>query len=94
VAPFFGRWRERGRYTTWATPLVAHYESHTEATAGTWIFPTFQASHTPESTTFNIHPLLYSTSADTYRHFVLAPIYWNLENYEDDSRATVAFPLF
>ena len=66
----------------------------TEATAGTWIFPNIQASHTPDSTTFNIHPLVYSTSAKTHRHFVFAPLYWDFEDYEDDSRATVAFPLF
>ncbi len=92
--PFFGRWHERGDYTTWATPLVAHYESHTEESAGTWIFPNIQFSHTPTSSTFNFHPLVYSTSADTHRHLVIAPIYWDFEDYEDDSRVTIGFPLF
>lgn len=94
VFPFFGRWRERGRYTTWATPLFGHYQSQETDSAGTWIFPSFQFSHTPTSASFNVHPLVYSTSARTHRHLVLAPVYWDFEDYEDDSRATVLFPLF
>ena len=57
-----------------------------------WFFPTIQASHDETSSTFNIHPLLYSTSATTHRHFVLAPLWWDFDDYEDDSRATVVFP--
>jgi hypothetical protein len=90
--PFFGHWHETGRYTTWATLFAAHYESEEEETASTWIFPTLQISHTPESHTFNFHPLFYSTEAETYRHLVVAPIYWDFEDYEDDTRATVGFP--
>ena len=91
--PLFGYWHERGVYSTWATPLVAHYESHEDESAGTWVFPNLQFSHTPTSNTINIHPLVYSTSADTHRHFVIAPIYWDFEDYEDDSRITIGFPL-
>jgi len=90
--PLFGRWHERGRYTTFATPLFAHYQNHEEDAAGTWIAPNIQFSHTPESSTFNLHPLVYSTSARTHRHLVLAPIYWDFEDYEDRSRTTIAFP--
>lgn len=93
VFPFFGRWHEEGLYTTWATPLAAHYDSHEDDSAGTWIFPNIQFSHTPTSNTFNFHPLVYSTSAATHRHLVLAPIYWDFEDYEDDDRITIGFPL-
>jgi len=91
--PLFGRWHEPGDYTTWATPLVAHYENEQEDAAGTWVFPNLQLSHTETSTTFNLHPLVYSTSAETHRHLVVAPLYWDFEDYEDDSRITLGFPL-
>ncbi len=94
VFPFYGYWHERGMYTTWATLLAAHWQSHTEDSAATWIFPTFQISHSPDSHTFNLHPLIYSTSARTYRHLVIAPIYWDFQSYESHSRTTIFFPFF
>lgn len=92
--PFYANFHETGRYTTWLTPLVGHYESHEEDAAGTWIFPNIQISHTPTSNTFNLHPLFYNTSGDTGRHTVLPPLFWDFEDYEDGSRTTVGFPLF
>ena len=94
VFPFFGLWQEHGRYTAWATPLAASWESHEEDAAANWIFPTLQVSHTPSSSTINLHPLVYSTTATTHRHLVVAPLYWDFEDYEDDSRTSIFFPVF
>ncbi|MEM9191259.1 MAG: hypothetical protein AAGF12_18955 [Myxococcota bacterium] len=94
LAPFFARFHNVGQSTTWITPLVGNYQSHEEDSAGTWIFPNIQVSHTPNSNTVNIHPLFYSTTASTHRHLVITPLYWDIEDYEDDSRATVMFPFF
>lgn len=92
--PFFGYWETAGASSTWATLLAAHWQSYTEDAGATWIFPTFQYSHDPSSRTFNIHPLFYSTGARTHRHLVVAPLYWDFEDHEEDYRTSIAFPLF
>ena len=94
VLPFYAHIGERGRFDTYVTPLAAHWRSHTRDAAATWIFPTIQLSHDEISSTFNIHPLVYLTSARTSRHLVIAPLYWDFENYQTDTRATVVFPVF
>ena len=92
VLPFFGTWGKRGTHTTWATLLAAQWRSHLEDAAATWIFPTLQFSHDPESRTINFHPLFYSTEATTHRHLVIAPLYWDIDDYEENYRTTIAFP--
>jgi hypothetical protein len=94
LAPFYAHVGERGRFDTYVTPVAAHWQSHTRDASATWIFPTIQISHNELSSTFNIHPLVYSTSSRTSRHLVIAPLYWDFENYEAHTRATVLFPVF
>ncbi len=92
--PLFVHVGETGRFDTYFTPLAAHYRNHERDRAGTWIFPNIEVSHTEQSQTFNIHPVLYETQARTHRHFVLAPLVWNFENERTDSATTIFAPLF
>lgn len=94
VLPFFALHKKAGASTTWATLLAARWQSHTQDASTTWVFPTFQYSQDPSSRTFNVHPLFYSTGARTYRHLVIAPIYWDFENHQEDYRTSIVFPLF
>ncbi|QQR89142.1 MAG: hypothetical protein IPJ88_13100 [Myxococcales bacterium] len=94
LAPFFGRWKTRNVSSTWVTPLAAHWGSERKDAAFTWIAPTLQFSHDPNSRTFNLHPIIYSTEARTHRHLVVAPLYWDFEDYEEDYRTSILFPLF
>lgn len=93
VAPFFFYWSDpREGASSITTPLFHHYEA--PGRSSTWILPTLQIETTPVDTTVNLHPILYSSSSEKSRHLVLAPLYWDFENYETGSRATVGFPLF
>ena len=94
VLPVYAHVGERGRFDTYLTPVFGHWESHTRDASGTWIFPTIQISHNETSSTFNIHPLVYATSGRTSRHLVVAPLVWDFEDYEAETRATVLFPVF
>ncbi len=92
--PFFGLWKKAEATSTWATLLAAHWENYAKEASTTWVFPTFQYSEDPTSRTFNFHPLFYSTGAHTHRNLVIAPIYWDFENYEEDYRTSIVFPVF
>lgn len=94
VPPLFGHWNTKHVSSTLITPLVSRWQSHQRGAAFTWIMPTLQFSHDPDSSTINLHPLFYSTRAKTHSHLVIAPLYWDIDDKEEDYRTTVAFPFF
>jgi hypothetical protein len=95
VFPFFGRFEERGRQTTWVTPLVANHMNHEEGDETTWVFPTLQVSRWHDGDAVNIHPIWYFESTPSHQHSVLAPFWWDFESFEDErNRYTVLFPFF
>ncbi|MCC7538740.1 MAG: hypothetical protein IT379_21115 [Deltaproteobacteria bacterium] len=94
VTPLFAQWHREGQYDTLVTPLFGSWRSRTRDAAGLWIFPSLQISHNERSSTFNLHPLVYSETGRSWRHLVLAPIYWDFEDIEDNYRSTVVFPVF
>jgi hypothetical protein len=94
VLPFYAHVGERGRFDTWLTPVFGHWRSHTRDASNTWIFPTIQFGHDEVSSTFNIHPLVYSKRGRSGRHLVIAPLYWDFEDATAGTRATVGFPLY
>ncbi|MFK7987042.1 MAG: hypothetical protein AB8I08_13540 [Sandaracinaceae bacterium] len=95
VFPFFARFEERGRQTTWVTPLVANHVNHEVGDETTWVFPTIQVSRWHDGDAVNIHPIWYYESTPSHRHSVLAPFWWDFEEFEgDQNRYTVLFPFF
>ncbi|MBX3272535.1 MAG: hypothetical protein KF729_19910 [Sandaracinaceae bacterium] len=95
VAPFFARFEERGRSTTWLTPLFGNHENHETGDETTWVLPTLQVSRWHDGDAVNIHPIFYYESVPSHRHSVLAPFWWDLESFEGDrNRYTVLFPFF
>lgn len=95
VLPFFARFEERGRSTTWITPLVGNHQDHEHHDETTWVFPTIQVSNWHDGDAVNIHPLFYFESVPSHHHSVLAPLWWDFESFEGDrNRYTVVFPFF
>ncbi|MCZ7682140.1 MAG: hypothetical protein M5U28_26450 [Sandaracinaceae bacterium] len=93
VAPFFARFEERGRSTTWLTPLVANHQNHELGDETTWVFPTIQVSRWHNGDAVNIHPLWYFESVPSHRFSVLVPFWWDFESFEGTrNRTTVVFP--
>lgn len=95
VAPFFVRHEERGRSTTWWTPLVANHQDHEAGDETTWVFPTIQVSNWHNGDAVNIHPIWYYESVPSHRYVALVPFWFDIEEFEGDrNRYTVAFPFF
>jgi hypothetical protein len=95
IPPFFARFEERGRETTWITPLVANHQHHERGDETTWVFPTIQVSRWHDGDAVNIHPLWYFESVPSHQHSVLAPFWFDFESFEGDrNRYTVFFPFF
>jgi hypothetical protein len=94
VLPFWGRWFKEGISDTWVVPLVGRYKSFERDEQTWWFAPTFQYGWTENSWTFNIHPLLYIKQAKAKRHFALAPLYFDFENRENQTKRLVLFPLY
>lgn len=95
VLPFFARFEERGRSTTWVTPLVANHQDHERDDETTWILPTIQVSNWHDGDAVNIHPVWYFESVPSHQHSVLAPFWWDFESFEGErNRYTVLFPFF
>lgn len=93
VAPFFARFEERGRSTTWLTPLIANHQNHELGDETTWVFPTIQVSRWHNGDAVNIHPLWYFESVPSHRFSVLVPFWWDIESFEGTrNRTTVVFP--
>jgi hypothetical protein len=78
--------------TTAVLPFFVHRRHQDRNQHSTWVFPTFQYSRTPDSTAFNIHPLLYVSQKDDRSHQVFAPLFWRF--HRPGSTRTVAFPLY
>lgn len=57
-----------------------------------WITPLFRHRTSIEGWSTNLYPLLFFGQDQDERHSVVAPIYWDFENYK--SRTTIAFPFF
>lgn len=95
VFPFFGRFEERGRQETWVTPLVANHINRERGDETTWVFPTIQVSRWHDGDAVNIHPIWYFESTPSHQHSVLAPFWFDFEEFEGDrNRYTVFFPFF
>ncbi len=93
IVPFFARFEERGRSTTWITPLVANHQNHELGDETTWVFPTLQVSRWHNGDAVNIHPLWYYESVPSHRFSVLVPFWWDFESFEGTrNRTTVLFP--
>lgn len=95
VFPFWARFEQRGRSTTWITPLVANHVDHEQRDETTWIFPTIQISRWHNGDAVNIHPIWYFESVPHHRFTVLAPLWFDFEFFDAPrNRYTVAFPFF
>ena len=93
--PLFGRFEERGRQSTWVTPVVANHVNEDLGDETTWVFPTIQVSRWHDGDAVNIHPIWYFESVPSHQHSVLAPFWWDFEEYTGDrNRYTVLFPFF
>jgi hypothetical protein len=95
VFPFFARFDERGRETTWITPLVANHQQHETGDETTWVFPTLQVSRWHDGDAVNFYPLWFYESVPSHQHSVLAPFWFDFESFTGDrNRYTVMFPFF
>jgi hypothetical protein len=94
VLPFFAHFDEYGRRQTWITPLVAHTRNLEHGDETTWVFPTVQVSRWRDGEAVNIHPFWYHERVPSHRHDVLAPFWFDFEQFERGDRYTVAFPFY
>ncbi len=94
VLPFWGQWLHEGIKKTWVTPAVGRYQSYERDEQTWWIAPTFQYGWTESSWTFNIHPLLYVHRAKKARHLAVAPLYFDFENDEKQTKRFVLAPVY
>ncbi len=95
VFPFFARFEQRGRSSTWLTPLVANHVDIENRDETTWVFPNIQISRWHNGDAVNIHPIWYYESVPHHRFTVLAPLYFGFEFFDEPrNRYTVAFPFF
>lgn len=94
VFPFFAHFDEYGRRQTWITPLVANTRDLEHGDETTWVAPTVQVSRWRDGEAINIHPLWYYEHVPSHRHYVLAPFWFDFEQYERHDRYTVAFPFY
>jgi len=95
VLPFYGRWFHAGISSTWVVPAVGRYKSFERDEQTWWVAPTFQYGWIEDHTwTFNIHPLLYIHKSPEKRHFALAPLWFDFENRENQTKRFVLFPVY
>jgi len=73
-------------------PLFAHSKDLYRTNHTTWVFPTFQYTHTPEDWQFNMHPVLYVKGGGPKTHQVFFPLWWRFVRPEKIHQ--VAFPLW
>lgn len=94
LAPLFLNLEEYGRSSFWATPLAANFRNHETNDETTWVAPTIQVSRWHDGDAVNVHPIWYYESVPSHRFSVLAPLWWDFQQFEQPSRYTVAFPFF
>lgn len=94
VFPFFADFEEYGRRRTWLTPLVANSRDLERGDETTWILPTLQISRWHDGEAVNFHPIWYYERVPSHRHHVLAPLWFDFEQFERGDRYTVAFPFY
>lgn len=79
---------DRGRSTTWITPLVGSHTNHETRDETTWVFPTIQVSRWHDGDAVNVHPVWYFEDVPSHRFTVLAPFWWDFEQFDDATRAS------
>jgi hypothetical protein len=95
VLPFYANIEQRGRSSTWITPLVANHRDLERNDETTWVFPTIQISRWHNGDAVNIHPIWYYESVPDHRFTVFAPLYFDFEFFEGTrNRYTVVAPFF
>jgi len=76
------------------TPLVANSRDLERGDETTWILPTLQISRWHDGEAVNFHPIWYYERVPSHRHHVLAPLWFDFEQFERGDRYTVAFPFY
>jgi len=86
VAPFWLHLDDRSRSTTWITPLVGSHTNHETHDETTWVLPTLQVSRWHDGDAVNLHPVWYFEDVPSHRFTVLAPFWWDFEQFDDRTR--------
>jgi hypothetical protein len=79
---------DRGRSTTWITPFVGSHTNHETHDETTWVLPTIQVSRWHDGDAVNVHPVWYYEDVPSHRFTVLAPFWWDFEQFDDATRAS------
>jgi hypothetical protein len=87
VAPLWLHLDDRGRSTTWITPFVGSHTNHETHDETTWVLPTVQVSRWHDGDAVNVHPIWYYESVPSHRFSVLAPFWFDFEQFDDATRA-------
>ena len=94
VLPFFGYFNDYGRTETWVTPRVANTVNRELGDETTWVFPTLQVSRWHDGDAVNVYPLFFYESVPSHQHSVVAPFWFDFEQFEQRTRYTVLFPFY
>ena len=87
IAPLLLHLDDRGRSTTWITPFVGSHTNHETHDETTWVLPTVQVSRWHDGDAVNVHPIWYYESVPSHQFSVLAPFWWDFEQFDDATRA-------
>ncbi len=93
VFPFFLHLDDRGRSTTWLTPLVGSHTDHEHHDETTWVFPTVQVSRWHDGDAVHVHPVFYYESVPSHRYAVFAPFWWDFEQFAGTDVVSGAAPV-